>query len=324
MMNDTIVALLIAFAVCAVLCRFMIPVLHRLKFGQNVRSDGPETHLKKQGTPTMGGIMIVLGITAGTLPFIGKSPLSLPVLLFTFAFGFIGFLDDYLKILKKQSEGLTVKQKFALQLAATAVLCWWLWSRGEDARGMLMPFTGRPESGLILKLGVLYIPAVFLVVLGTDNGTNFTDGLDGLCSSVTVITALFFGAAAIRYGIPAAPAAGAVIGALLGFLLYNVYPAKVFMGDTGALALGGFVSSMALIMGMPLFIPVVGFIYMAEVISVMIQVGYFKKTHGKRFFRMAPIHHHFEKGGWSETRVVAVFTIVTVLLSLAAWLGFGA
>ena len=323
MMNQSIWALLISFAVCAVLCRLMIPVLHRMKFGQNVRSDGPESHLKKQGTPTMGGIMIVLGIIAGTLPFLGSAPLTAPVLLFTAAFGFIGFLDDYLKIRKKQSEGLTVKQKFALQLVATAILAFWLYTRGEEARGMLVPFTGGPETGIFLKLGILYIPAVFFVVLGTDNGTNFTDGLDGLCSSVTVVTALFFGAAAIRFGIPCAPAAGAVIGSLLAFLLYNVYPAKVFMGDTGALALGGFISSSALIMRMPLFIPIVGFIYMIEVISVMIQVGYFKKTHGKRFFRMAPIHHHFEKGGWSETRVVAVFTIVTVILSLAAWLGLG-
>ena len=323
MMNQSIWALLISFAVCAVLCRLMIPVLHRMKFGQNVRSDGPESHLKKQGTPTMGGIMIVLGIIAGTLPFLKSAPLTVPVLLFTAAFGFIGFLDDYLKIRKKQSEGLTVKQKFALQLVATAILAFWLYSRGEEARGMLVPFTGGFDTGFVLNLGILFVPAVFFVVLGTDNGTNFTDGLDGLCSSVTVVTSLFFGAAAIRFGIPCAPAAGAVIGALLAFLLYNVYPAKVFMGDTGALALGGFISSSALIMRMPLFIPIVGFIYMIEVISVMIQVGYFKKTHGKRFFRMAPIHHHFEKGGWSETRVVAVFTIVTVILSLAAWLGLG-
>ena len=261
-------------------------------------------------------------ICAG-LPFLKSAPLTVPVLLFTAAFGFIGFLDDYLKIRKKQSEGLTVKQKFALQLVATAILAFWLYSRGEEARGMLVPFTGGLDTGFVLNLGILFVPAVFFVVLGTDNGTNFTDGLDGLCSSVTVVTALFFGAAAIRFGIPCAPAAGAVIGSLLAFLLYNVYPAKVFMGDTGALALGGFISSSALIMRMPLFIPIVGFIYMIEVISVMIQVGYFKKTHGKRFFRMAPIHHHFEKGGWSETRVVAVFTIVTVILSLAAWLGLG-
>ena len=273
MMNQSIWALLISFAVCAVLCRLMIPVLHRMKFGQNVRSDGPESHLKKQGTPTMGGIMIVLGIIAGTLPFLKSAPLTVPVLLFTAAFGFIGFLDDYLKIRKKQSEGLTVKQKFALQLVATAILAFWLYSRGEEARGMLVPFTGGLDTGFVLNLGILFVPAVFFVVLGTDNGTNFTDGLDGLCSSVTVVTALFFGAAAIRFGIPCAPAAGAVIGALLAFLLYNVYPAKVFMGDTGALALGGFISSSALIMRMPLFIPIVGFIYMIEVISVMIQVG---------------------------------------------------
>ena len=322
MLNETIIALIIAFAVTACLCPFMIPVLHRMKFGQEVRDDGPQSHLKKKGTPTMGGIMILAGITAGCLPFISKDPLVLPVLLFTIAFGFIGFADDFLKIHKHQSEGLTVKQKFVMQLAATAVLAVWLYWKGFDDTGMLVPYTGAPGAGFSLKLGILYLPAVFLVVLGTDNGTNFTDGLDGLCSSVTAAAAFFFGAAALRYGCSAAPSAGAVIGALLGFLLFNVYPAKVFMGDTGALALGGFVSSFALVSGLPLFIPVVGFIYFAEVLSVMIQVAYFKRTGGKRFFRMAPIHHHFELGGWSETRVVAVFTIITILLSLSAWLGF--
>ena len=322
MLNDSILALLIAFAVTAASCPVLIPVLHRFKFGQQVRDDGPQSHLKKQGTPTMGGIMILLGVAAGCLPFLGKYPLVLPVLLFTIAFGVIGFLDDSLKILHHHSEGLTVKQKLLLQLVATGILAAWLVKQGFSGTGFLFPFTGGPESGFLLKFGILYVPVVFLVVLGTDNGTNFTDGLDGLCSSVTVAAALFFGAAAIRFNFSAAPAAGAVIGALLGFLLFNVYPAKVFMGDTGALALGGFISSFALVTDLALFIPLVGFIYFAEVVSVMIQVTYFKKTHGKRFFRMAPIHHHFELGGWSETRVVMVFTVVTVILSLAAWLGF--
>ena len=177
------------------------------------------------------------------------------------------------------------------------------------------------KTGKFLRLGILFIPAVFVIVLGTDNGVNFSDGLDGLCASVTTAVAVFFAAVAIREEIPAAPVAGSVAGALLGFLLFNVYPAKVFMGDTGALALGGFVSSFALITRLPLFIVIVGIIYLCEVLSVMIQVGYFKMTHGKRFFRMAPIHHHFELGGWSETRVVAVFTTVTIICSLLAFLG---
>ena len=282
MLTDSIIALLISFVVCAALCPVLIPVLHRMKFGQQVRDDGPQAHLKKQGTPTMGGIMIVIAVIAGTLPFVVKHPLVRPVLIFTVVYGFIGFLDDYLKIRKKQSEGLSVKQKLVMQLIATGLLAVWLYRH--------------PQA-------------------------NFTDGLDGLCSSVTVAFSLFFLAAAVKEGIPAAPVAGAVIGALLGFLLFNCYPAKVFMGDTGSLALGGYAASLALVMQMPLFIVIVGFIYLAEVLSVMIQVGYFKKTHGKRIFRMAPIHHHFELGGWSETRVVTVFTTVTVILSLIAWLG---
>ena len=322
MLTDTILSLFIAFFACAALCPLMIPLLHRMKFGQQVRDDGPQSHLKKSGTPTMGGIMIVLAIALGCLPFLKKAPETLPVLLFTLAFGFIGFLDDFLKIKRKQSEGLKGWQKFALQLLATGVLAWRLLASGAYSE-ILVPFTGNTETGLMLPLGALFVPFVFLVVLGTDNGVNFTDGLDGLCSSVTVVVALFFAALACRFSPGAAPVSGAVIGALLGFLLFNCYPAKVFMGDTGSLALGGYAAAIALVLRAPLFLMVVGFIYMAEVISVILQVGYFKATKGKRLFRMAPIHHHFELGGWSETRVVTVFTIVTVILSLAAWIGLG-
>lgn len=322
MLTDTILSLFIAFFACAALCPLMIPLLHRMKFGQQVRDDGPQSHLKKSGTPTMGGIMIVLAIALGCLPFLKKAPETLPVLLFTLAFGFIGFLDDYLKIKRKQSEGLKSWQKFVLQLLATGVLAWRLLVAARYET-VLVPFTGGMETGLFLPLGSLFVPFVFFVVLGTDNGVNFTDGLDGLCSSVTVVVALFFAALACRFSPGAAPVSGAVIGALLGFLLFNCYPAKVFMGDTGSLALGGYAAAIALVLRAPLFLMVVGFIYMAEVISVILQVGYFKATKGKRLFRMAPIHHHFELGGWSETRVVTVFTIVTVILSLAAWIGLG-
>ena len=186
---------------------------------------------------------------------------------------------------------------------------------------MLIPFTGGFENGYYLNLGWLFIPAVFFIVLGTDNGVNFTDGLDGLCTSVTILVATFFTVVAIGENSGISPITGAVVGSLLGFLLFNVYPAKVFMGDTGSLALGGFVASSAFMMQMPIFTAVVGLIYLVEVLSVIIQVTYFKKTGGKRIFKMAPIHHHFELCGWSETRVVAVFSIVTAILCLVAYMG---
>ena len=317
-MTQIIISGAISFLVAIFLTPLLIRRFSAEGLGQEIREDGPRSHLRKRGTPTMGGIMIVLAIALGCLPFLKKAPETLPVLLFTLAFGFIGFLDDFLKIKRKQSEGLKSWQKFVLQLLATGVLAWRLLASGAYSE-ILVPFTGNTETGLMLPLGALFVPFVFLVVLGTDNGVNFTDGLDGLCSSVTVVVALFFAALACRFSPGAAP----VSGALLGFLLFNCYPAKVFMGDTGSLALGGYAAAIALVLRAPLFLMVVGFIYMAEVISVILQVGYFKATKGKRLFRMAPIHHHFELGGWSETRVVTVFTIVTVILSLAAWSGLG-
>ena len=317
MSTESILALIVSFILSALLVHAAIPILHRLKFGQEVRDDGPQAHLKKQGTPTMGGCAFLTALTAVGIVLGIRHPAVWPVLLLTLGFGLTGFIDDFLKIRKHQSEGFNPKQKLAVQIVFTALFCWYCVMSDSVGTQILLPFTG----GKTLNLSWLYIPFCFLAVLGTDNGTNFTDGLDGLCSSVTVAFSLFFLAAAVKEGIPAAPVAGAVIGALLGFLLFNCYPAKVFMGDTGSLALGGYAASLALVMQMPLFIVIVGFIYLAEVLSVMIQVGYFKKTHGKRIFRMAPIHHHFELGGWSETRVVTVFTTVTVILSLIAWLG---
>ena len=186
---------------------------------------------------------------------------------------------------------------------------------------MLIPFTGGFENGYFLDLGWLFVPALFFIVLGTDNGVNFTDGLDGLCTSVTILVATFFTVVALGEESGISPITGAVVGSLLGFLLFNVYPARVFMGDTGSLALGGFVASSAYMMQMPVFIAIVGLIYLVEVLSVIIQVTYFKRTGGKRIFKMAPIHHHFELCGWSETRVVAVFSIITAILCLVAYLG---
>ncbi len=321
MINETILAIIIAFAISAVLCPVVIPFLHRLKFGQQVREDGPQTHLKKAGTPTMGGLIILSGIVITSLFYIPEYPKIIPVLFVTVGFGIIGFLDDYIKIVMKRSEGLNPKQKMAGQILITAIFTYYLMNSGDVGTRILVPFTGGFDGGIWLDLGYLYIPFVFVVMLGTDNGVNFTDGLDGLCTSVTILVATFLTIIALGEGSGISPITGAVVGSLLGFLLFNVYPAKVFMGDTGSLALGGFVAASALMMQMPLFILIIGFIYLIEVLSVIIQVTYFKKTGGKRIFKMAPIHHHFELCGWSETRVVAVFSIVTAILCLVAYLG---
>ncbi len=320
MTDKTIPAVLIAFIISAILCPIGIPFLRRLKFGQQVRDDGPEAHLKKQGTPTMGGVMILISITLTSLLFIRSYPKIIPVLFMTIAFGLIGFADDLLKIHKKQSEGLSPLQKLAAQFVVTAVFACYLISSDSVGTGILIPFTGGLENGYFLHIGIFFIPFVFFVVLGSDNGVNFTDGLDGLCASVTIVVAAFFSMVSVRENMGISPVTWAVMGSLLGFLLYNVYPAKVFMGDTGSLALGGFVAASALMMQIPLFIIIVGIIYLAEVMSVILQVGYFKISHGKRIFRMAPLHHHFELGGWPETKVVTIFTIVTVIACLTAWL----
>ena len=321
MINETILAIIISFAISAVLCPIVIPFLHKLKFGQQVRDDGPQAHLKKQGTPTMGGLIILSSIIITSLFYIKDYPKVIPVLFVTVGFGIIGFLDDYIKIVMKRSEGLNPKQKPLGQIVITAIFTYYLISADGVGTEMLIPFTGGFDGGMMLDLGWLFVPAVFFIVLGTDNGVNFTDGLDGLCTSVTILVATFFTIVALGEGSGISPITGAVVGSLLGFLLFNVYPAKVFMGDTGSLALGGFVAASAFMVRMPIFIAIVGFIYLAEVLSVMIQVTYFKKTGGKRIFKMAPIHHHFELCGWSETRVVAVFSTVTAILCLIAYLG---
>ena len=313
MIKVVITAVLISFGISAVACPVLIPFLKKIKFGQQVREDGPQAHLKKQGTPTMGGIAFLFSVILTSLFFMKSYPQIIPILFMTVGFGFVGFLDDYIKVVRKHSEGLNPKQKMAAQFVITAIFCFYMMKYSGGGTVIHIPFLHTDWD-----MGWLYIPMVFLVVLGTDNGVNFTDGLDGLCTSVTIIVATFFTVVAMTTVSGIVPITGAVVGALLGFLLFNVYPAQVFMGDTGSLALGGFVASTVL--QNPLIILLIGFIYLIEVISVMIQVVYFKKTHGKRFFRMAPIHHHFELGGWSETRVVAVFTTVTALLCLIALL----
>lgn len=309
-----VVPVLISFALSVMMGPVVIPVLKKLKMGQTERVEGVQSHLKKAGTPTMGGVIILASILITSLFYIKDYPMMIPILFLTLGFGLIGFLDDYLKVVMKRSDGLYPKQKMGLQILVTAVFAFYLVRHTQVPLTWLLPFT----DGKYLDLGVLAIPMMFIVIIGTVNGVNFTDGLDGLASSVTVLVATFFTVVAIGTKSGIEPVTCAVVGALLGFLLFNVYPARVFMGDTGSLALGGFVASTAYVLQMPLFIVIVGLIYLVEVLSVMIQVAYFKKTGGKRIFKMAPIHHHFELCGWSETRVVAVFSIITALLCLVA------
>ena len=312
----TLVALGIGFVVGIILIPVFIPILKKLKFGQQVREDGPQAHLKKSGIPTMGGICIIIAMLIGTLVFVGADPaFVLPVTITTFLYALIGFLDDFLKIKKHQSEGLKAWQKMALQIIFMVALMLYVALGTPNGTATMIPFYG------MVDLKGWFYPIAILAILGTVNGANFTDGLDGLASSVTIVIALFFTLAVAKINHMLDPASLAMIGALCAFLIYNHYPAKIFMGDTGSLALGGYVAAEAFLLKMPIFLILVAFIYLIEIISVMLQVGYFKISHGKRIFRMAPIHHHFELGGWSEVKVVCVFTIITVILCAVAYFG---
>lgn len=316
MTYEIVIPVIVSFAISALLGPIVIPFLRRLKVGQTERKE-LESHLKKNGTPTMGGLMILASIIITSVFYVKDYPKIVPILFMTVGFGVIGFLDDYLKVVLRRSDGLLAWQKMLCQIVVTTVFAVYMGCYSDVPLTMLIPFSG----GKYLDLGWGAFPVLYLAVIGTVNGTNFTDGLDGLASSVTIMVATFFSVVAIGTNAGIAPITCAVVGALLGFLLFNVYPASVFMGDTGSLALGGFVVSAAYMMQMSLFIVIVGLIYLVEVLSVIIQVTYFKKTGGKRIFRMAPIHHHFELGGWSETRVVAVFSIATAILCMIALLG---
>ena len=313
---QVVIPVLISFAISVVLGPVIIPFLRRLKMGQTERTEGVQSHLKKAGTPTMGGVIFLIATAITALFYVGDYPKIIPVLFLTLGFGIIGFLDDYLKVVLKRSDGLLPWQKFLLQVVLTAIFVFYIVKYTDISLTMRIPFW----SGHFLNLGWLAVPVLFFAVIGTVNGVNFTDGLDGLASSVTLIVAVFFTVVSIGMKSGIGPITGAVMGGLMGFLLFNVYPAKVFMGDTGSLALGGFVAGTAYVMQMPLFILIVGLIYLIEVLSVIIQVTYFKATHGKRIFKMAPIHHHFELCGWSETRVVAVFSVITAVMCMVALL----
>ena len=315
--SKIVIPVLISFAISVALGPIIIPFLRRLKMGQTERTEGVQSHLKKAGTPTMGGVIFLIATTVTALIYIKDYPKIIPVLFLTLGFGIIGFLDDYLKVVLRRSDGLLPWQKMLLQIILTGIFVFYILNYTDISLTMMIPFW----KGHYLNLGWLAVPVLFFAVIGTVNGTNFTDGLDGLASSVTLIVAVFFTVVSIGMKSGIEPITCAVVGSLMGFLLFNVYPAKVFLGDTGSLALGGFVAGTAYMLQMPLFILIVGLIYLVEVLSVIIQVTYFKATHGKRFFKMAPIHHHFELCGWSETRVVAVFSIVTAILCLIALMG---
>ena len=314
---EVILALLIAFAISVLLSPFVIPFLRKLKIGNTEREEGVQSHLKKAGTPTMGGLIILISVLITSLLFVGRYPRIIPILFLTLGFGIIGFLDDYLKVVLRRSDGLLPKQKFLLQVVVTTVFVVYILVVDPDYLVMLLPFT----HGMYFDCKWITVPLVYFVVLGTVNGVNFTDGLDGLATGVTTMVAVFFTVVAIGTHAEIEPITAAVTGALLGFLMFNSHPAKVFMGDTGSLALGGFVAGTAYVLQIPILIPVFGLIYLIEVLSVIIQVTYFKKTGGKRFFKMAPIHHHFELCGWSETQIVALFTVVTALLCLICLYG---
>ena len=310
MNSQFVYPLLISFAITVALGPVVIPFFRNLKNSNTERVDGVKSHLKKAGTPTMGGVMFLTGTLVTSLIYMRNYPKIIPVLILTLGFGLVGYIDDHLKVVLHRSDGLLAWQKLLLQILVTAVFAFCMIRFYHIDLTMIVPFTG----GKTIDPGILAVPILFFAVIGTVNGTNFTDGLDGLSSSVTIVVAVFFTVVS-----RIEPITAAFWGGLMGFLLYNCYPAKIFMGDTGSLALGGFVAGTAYMLQMPLFILIVGLIYLVEVISVILQVSYFKATHGKRIFKMAPIHHHFELCGWSETRIVTVFTVVTVIMCLIAF-----
>ncbi len=320
--KQIIYTIIIGFFVTLILGPLIIPFLKRLKVGQTVREEGPKSHLQKTGTPTIGGIIIIASIlvTSFTAGLINRD--LLVALGATVAFGIIGFIDDFIKVVLKRSLGLRAYQKLSLQIIVAIFLAIYQSSISVMGTKVIVPFIrGSFTIGSItipqyLDLGALYIPFVVFVVVATVNSVNLTDGLDGLASGVTLIIAAFFSILAMDWGYTTlAIFSAAVTGTCLGFLRFNSHPAQVFMGDTGSLALGGAISAVAILMNVALIIPIVGGIYFAESLSVILQVISFKLT-GKRIFKMSPLHHHYELSGWAETKVVIVFWIVTVILCL--------
>lgn len=318
-MNITLlVVFIISLFVSAIGTKLLIPYLRHKQFGQFIREEGPQAHKKKAGTPTMGGVMIVFGIIVGLVTGMicnrNVTADTTAIILTMLAFGIIGFLDDFEKIAKKNNLGLTPKQKIMLQI---------LFSLGI---GLYMIFGGSgtevfiPFVKIYVNFGVLFMPFVIITEVAMSNGVNLSDGLDGLASSVTLVVAILFALVGYVHGNDILMISGVVIaGSLIGFLVFNKYPARIFMGDTGSMALGGVLSAIAIVSKTEFLLPIAGIIYVVESLSVIIQVTYFRKTGGKRFFRMAPIHHHFELGGMKEYNIVKMFTLVTICASTIAY-----
>ena len=318
-MTNVFVAAVFACVLTAVFGRLLIPVLRALKAGQSIRESGPTWHNYKAGTPMMGGLMFVAAsaLVLALNVFAVKDYSVYYVLLLSLCFGFIGFLDDFTKLKYKRNLGLTSAQKAMLQLAVSAIFLYAMYRSGMDTE-LYIPFVH-----VSFRLHpIVYIFFAMFVMVGCVNAVNLTDGVDGLCGSVTIPVMIFFTAAAVAQGkFDLALLPATLVGGLIAYLFYNWHPAKVFMGDTGSLFLGGVVCSLAFALEMPLILILVGFIYICETMSVILQVGYFKLTHGKRLFKMSPIHHHFEMCGWKEVKICIVFTSITVVMCLLAWVG---
>lgn len=309
--------IIVVFAIGLVLSlsftRFLIPVLVKMKAGQNIREEGPESHQAKAGTPSMGGIGIIAAITITTLAYFryfGENYKAvLVVLAAMIAYGLMGFSDDYLKVKRRHNQGLSAKQKLALQIIIALGIAWYQYYLTPEKGSVCIPFTG-----FELDFGFMYIPFIVFVIVAMANSVNLTDGLDGLAGGVTEFVAIFFGIAGFLAGFDGPSIfCMAVAGSCLGFLFYNKHPAKVFMGDTGSLALGGGLATVAVIMRMELLLPLVGIVYVMEALSVILQVGSFKLRKGKRIFKMSPLHHHFELSGMAEQNVVKMFVGITFL-----------
>ncbi len=322
-MSETLLAVAISFVLTLLIGKFLIPELRKLKAGQEIRADGPTWHMSKAGTPTMGGIMFIIGtgvavFAAGWGQMLSGDFVHLYVYLFALCFGLIGFVDDYRKVRQHQNEGLTARQKFVLQLAAAVVFLVLMRYEGLLTNHLYIPFV----NTTVQVNWILYLIFAAFVIVGCVNAVNLTDGIDGLACSVTFVVAAFFvSVAALWKYTTLGVFSSALLGGLAAFFVYNHHPAKTFMGDTGSLFLGGAVAALGFAFDMPLILIPVGIIYIAETMSDIIQVTYFKATHGKRFFKMAPLHHHLELSGWSEAKLVAVFSTVTFLFCVLAYIG---
>lgn len=308
---------IIALVITYIGTPFFIRFVQKKNGGQAIREEGPQSHYGKSGTPTMGGIVMAFAILVAVIAVGGIDKDMAVILAAFFGFGLLGYMDDFIKISKERNLGLTAKAKILIQLLLASLLAFYQWKTSDMGTELLVPFSDKT-----LDLGILYLPFIVFVLVAMVNSVNLTDGLDGLASGTTAFVAFFFALAAMTY-VAYAPGvfSGALVGACLGFLRYNSYPAKIFMGDTGSMALGGGLAATAMVMNMELFLPLVGGIFVLEALSVILQVGYFKLTGGKRLFKMSPIHHHFELSGWKEPQVVSGFWSVTFILCAVAYLG---